>query len=100
MSRAVVRALVSSMLAAAPAAACAGGALASEDFQVPAADAGIQLHLHNKHQPFSARHAAQGIVLFVHGATFPATSTFDVPLPGSSWMDQVGSQGFDAYALD
>jgi len=88
------------MLAGSPAAFAATGALLAEDFQVPALDAGIQLHAHNKHPPFSARQPANGIVLFVHGATFPASSTFDVPLEGASWMDQVARDGFDTWALD
>ena len=39
-------------------------------------------------------------MLFVHGATFPASSTFDVELPGGSWMDYVAQRGYDVYALD
>jgi len=101
MSRVVVRTLALVALAAAPAAfAAAGGSLVSADFRVPALDAGIELHLRNKHPPLSASHPGSGIVLFVHGATFPASSTFDVPLEGSSWMDRVARDGYDTYALD
>ena len=39
-------------------------------------------------------------MLFVHGATFPASSTFDVELPGGSWMGAVAARGYDVYALD
>ena len=98
MSRAVVRALAGSMLAAAPGLPAAAGAPETADFMVPALDAGIELHLHNKH-PLRLLPGA-GIVLFVHGATFPASSTFDVPLSGFSWMDRVAGAGFDGYALD
>jgi pimeloyl-ACP methyl ester carboxylesterase len=100
MSRVVVRTLAWAMLAVAPQAPAASGALASEDFEVPALDPGITLHLHNKHPPLSASQRGAGIVLFVHGATFPASSTFDVPLRGASWMDRIAAAGFDTYALD
>jgi pimeloyl-ACP methyl ester carboxylesterase len=74
--------------------------LETRDLMIPALDAGIQLHLRDKHpagiKSFDSRH----IVLFVHGATFPASSTFDVELPGGSWMNYVAERGFDAYALD
>lgn len=103
MSRVVVRSLVLSMVAAQ--AFAAGGTLATEDFKVSAADAGIQLHLHHKHPAAAGPHVRGHAVLFVHGATFPASSTFDVALPGhgsmhSSWMDQLAGQGYDVYALD
>src|SRR5262245_51022651 len=97
MSKAVVRALVRSMAAAllAPAAFAAAPALKTEDLRVAASDPGIELHLHRKHAAGAGK-----IVLFVHGATFPATSTFDVPLPRRSWMDELALGGADVYALD
>jgi pimeloyl-ACP methyl ester carboxylesterase len=98
MSRAVVRTLLCAAVAAAPAASAAS--VETADFEVPALDAGIELHLHNKHPPLPAGHAGAGIVLFVHGATFPASSTFDVPLSGASWMERLARDGFDTYALD
>ena len=68
-----------------------------EDFRVPS-DPGIELHLRNKH--LATRVEAGRIVLFVHGATFPASSTFDVELPGGSWMGLLAQRGYDVYALD
>ena len=79
MSRVVVRALLAAGLAAAWATAAAADKLQAADFQVPALDAGIELHLHNKRPARETDHPRRGIVLFVHGATFPASSTFDVP---------------------
>jgi pimeloyl-ACP methyl ester carboxylesterase len=100
MSRVVVRALAWPWLAAAPVALAAPASLVTTDFQVPALDPGITLHLHNKRPRLPADDPGRGIVLFVHGATFPASSTFDVPLSGSSWMDRMAGAGFDTYALD
>lgn len=40
------------------------------------------------------------VVLFVHGATFPGESTFDVNLRDYSWMEFLAKRGLDAFALD
>ena len=40
------------------------------------------------------------IVLFVHGATYPSESAFDIDLPGGSWLDLAAARGFDAYFMD
>ena len=39
-------------------------------------------------------------LLFVHGATYPAHSTFDLPIEGRSWMDHITARGYDVYLLD
>jgi pimeloyl-ACP methyl ester carboxylesterase len=39
-------------------------------------------------------------VLFVHGATYPSETSFDLPVGGASWMDQIASRGFDVYLVD
>ncbi len=99
MWKAVVR---SSLLAlvAAPAAFATSPALAAEDLRVAALDPGIQLHLRHKYPVAGVHNMARKIVLFVHGATFPASSTFDVPMPSLSWMDELALDGADVYALD
>lgn len=74
--------------------------LVTRDLMIPSLDAGIQLHLRDKHPAAVKNFDARHIVLFVHGATFPASSTFDVDLPGGSWMNYIAERGFDVYALD
>ena len=39
-------------------------------------------------------------VLFVHGATYPAHTAFDLKLDGMSWMDYIAARGYDVYLLD
>ena len=39
-------------------------------------------------------------LLFVHGATYPASTAFDLPLGGASSMDYIASRGYDVYLLD
>ncbi len=86
-------------LAAGPAAA-GEPAFVVQDHQVRGLDEGGFLHLCNKHRPLGTA-AARDVVLFVHGATFPAGSTFDIALAdGPGWMSQVAAHGFDVYSLD
>jgi pimeloyl-ACP methyl ester carboxylesterase len=83
-----------------PAAHAAGPALSIDEFAVPGREAGITLHVRHKAPAGVKRFSPDRIVLFVHGATFPSSSTFDVDLPGGSWMDQLAARGYDVYALD
>lgn len=72
----------------------------TETFMIPARDAGIQLHVRNKRPAGATRFAPNRVVLFVHGATYPAETGFDLPLPGGSWLEYMASRGFDAYLVD
>jgi len=74
--------------------------IAVETFMIPAADPGIQLHVRNKRLEGSDRFPAERVVLFVHGATYPSETGFDIDLPGGSWMDNVARKGYDAYFVD
>jgi pimeloyl-ACP methyl ester carboxylesterase len=87
------------LLAAGRAAAQAAPAIATEAFMVPAGDAGIELFVRNK-RPERLQSAPSRTVLFVHGATYPAHTTFDLPLGGQSWMDYVAGRGFDVWCMD
>jgi pimeloyl-ACP methyl ester carboxylesterase len=97
-------------LLAAPALASLGGVLpeasaqgapriVTEEFMVPTGDAGIEVFLRSKRPEGSAAAPARTL-LMVHGAGFGASTTFDVPLAGVSWMDYVASRGFDVWCLD
>jgi pimeloyl-ACP methyl ester carboxylesterase len=72
----------------------------TETFMIPALDTGIELHVRNKHPTDEERFDPERIVLFVHGATFPSETGFDIDLPGGSWMDIAAQHGFDAYCMD
>ena len=39
-------------------------------------------------------------LLFVHGATYPAETSFDLSLGGFSWMDYIAQRGWDVYLVD
>jgi pimeloyl-ACP methyl ester carboxylesterase len=71
-----------------------------QEFIVPAVDPGIELYVRNKHSRGVKRFTADKIVLFVHGATYPAETTFDLQLNGRSWMDYIAQHGYDVYLVD
>ncbi len=60
---------------------------------------GIELYLRNKRPPGHVS-TAQRTLLFVHGATYPAETAFDLPLDGLSWMDYIAAQGWDVWLVD
>lgn len=74
--------------------------LETEEFMIPAADPGIQLYVRNKRPAGASQFAADRVVLFVHGATYPAETAFDLPLDGTSWMDYIARHGYDVYLVD
>ena len=74
--------------------------IAMEEFMVPAVDPGIQLYVRNKHAADAKRFSGDQIVLYVHGATYPAETAFDLQLNGLSWMDYMAQRGYDVYLVD
>ena len=39
-------------------------------------------------------------LLFVHGSTYPASTSFDLKLADTSWMEYIAARGYDVYLLD
>lgn len=74
--------------------------LAMEEFRVAAHEPGIELYVRNKHPAGVDRFASDKVVLFVHGATFPSETAFDLALSGFSWMDYIAQRGYDVYLVD
>ena len=73
--------------------------LESTDIMIPSGDAGIQLFVRNKHLAGKPS-APDKILLFVHGATYPAETAFDLPIEGVSMMDLIAARGYDVYLVD
>ncbi len=71
-----------------------------EDTMVPARDPGIELFVRNKRPADLAAFRPERTVLYVHGATYPASTSFDLPLDGFSWMDYLAARGYDVWLLD
>jgi len=74
-------------------------ALVTEHITIPSDTPGIQLYIRNKH-PQGVAVSADRILLYVHGATYPATTAFDLRLDGMSWMDYIAAHGWDVYLVD
>jgi pimeloyl-ACP methyl ester carboxylesterase len=74
--------------------------LVTEEFMVPARDAGIELFVRNKRPEGLNAFTPGRTLLFVHGATYPAHTAFDLPLGGLSWMDYIAGRGFDVWCMD
>lgn len=74
--------------------------IAFEEFMVPGGDPGVELYLRNKRPEAGAAASPARTVLCVHGATYPASTGFDLPLAGVSWMDYIAGRGFDVWSVD
>ena len=71
-----------------------------EEFRVPAGDPGIELYVRNKRPAGMAAVKGDKVLLYVHGATYPASTAFDLQLNGMSWMDYIARHGYDVYLVD
>jgi pimeloyl-ACP methyl ester carboxylesterase len=72
----------------------------TESYHVPAGDPGIQLYVRNKRPDGVTQFKSERILLFVHGATYPSETAFDLRLDGLSWMDYIAQRGWDVYLMD
>ena len=93
----IAAAVATAMLASS---AAAQTALVSEDIMVKSPDAGIELFVRNKRPANMTSFRPERTVLFVHGATYPAHTAFDLKLGGTSWMEYIASRGYDVYLVD
>lgn len=85
--------------AALPATAQAQPRIVTEEFMVPATDGQGEIFVRSK-RPEGLAASASRTLLFVHGATYPAHTAFDLPLGGLSWMDYIAGRGFDVWCMD
>ena len=65
-------------------------ALVTEHITIPSDTPGIELYIRNKH-PQEAAISPERILLYVHGATYPSETAFDLQLDGMSWMDYIAA---------
>jgi len=70
------------------------------EYMVPSGDPGINLYVRNKHLRGMTGFRPENVVLFVHGSTYPAETSFDLPLGGMSWMDYIAQHGYDVWLVD
>ena len=87
------------MVGCASAPGAATGDLVMEEFRVPS-DAGMQIYVRNKRPAGMTQFSPAKTVIYVHGATYPSETAFDLKLDGTSWMDYMAQRGYDVYLLD
>jgi pimeloyl-ACP methyl ester carboxylesterase len=74
--------------------------LVVESHLIPSADEGIELYLRNKRPATLTRFSADNILLYVHGATYPSETAFDLEIEGASMMDLIAARGYDVWLVD
>jgi len=74
--------------------------LVTEETMIASPQAGLKIYVRNKHPAGMTRFTPDRTLVFVHGATYPASTAFDLELGGVSWMDYIARHGFDVYLLD
>ena len=74
--------------------------IVTEEMRIPSGTAGIELFIRNKRPADLANFTAEKTLLFVAGSTYPASTSFDLPLGGTSWMDHLAGKGHDTYLVD
>ena len=74
--------------------------LVTESYMIQSHDPGIQLYVRNKRPEGMIQFSPEKTLLYVHGTTQAASSTFDLPLDGLSWMDYIAQHGYDVYLVD
>ncbi len=74
--------------------------LATEEMMVKSGDPGIEIYVRNKRPQDMTTFRPERTVLYVHGATYPSETAFDLKLDGISWMEYIASRGYDVWLLD
>jgi pimeloyl-ACP methyl ester carboxylesterase len=74
--------------------------LVTESYHTESADPGIQIYVRNTRHSAVSTFSPARTLLFVHGATYPSDTMFDLKINGESWMDSIAAQGYDVYSMD
>jgi pimeloyl-ACP methyl ester carboxylesterase len=73
--------------------------IVTEEMMVPS-DVGTEIFVRNKRPSGMISFRPERTVLIVHGATYPASTSYDMPFDGVSWVDYIAVRGYDVYLLD
>jgi pimeloyl-ACP methyl ester carboxylesterase len=74
--------------------------LTMSETMIASSDPGVKLYIRNKHAEDMTSFSPDKTLLFIHGATYPAETSFDLPIDGVSMMDLFAQHGFDVYLVD
>jgi pimeloyl-ACP methyl ester carboxylesterase len=104
--------VVSLAVAAFAPAAAAGGAVSAAEGGVTSTDhyvrhrssipviTGQPVQLYVREKVAAESPPSQGVVLFVHGGTYPSETVFDLPYRDYSWMDRFAEAGLHVFSVD
>src|SRR5256885_7518158 len=82
------------------ASALAAPKIVQNDYLIDSVDPGIRLAVRSKMADGQKEFTDDNVVLFVHGATFPATPDFDLQFKDYSWADYMVNHGYVVYMFD
>src|SRR6201994_2840326 len=99
-TRLALSCLAASTFLISPAVQAASPKLETTDVMIPSGDPGIELFVRNKHPAGMKKFSSDRILLFVHGATYPAEPALPLPIEGVSMMDLIAQRGFDVWLVD
>lgn len=71
-----------------------------EQVMIPSDTAGIELYLRHSRLACPPAGTEKRVLLYVHGATYPSETAFDLQLDGLSWMDFIALHGWDVWLVD
>lgn len=74
--------------------------LVTQDHMIASDTPGISLFVRNKRSACLPDDAPRKVLLYVHGATYPSETAFDLPLDGTSWMEFIAYHGWDVWLVD
>src|ERR1700722_8741628 len=74
--------------------------LTTTEAMIPSSDPGIKLYVRNKRVESMTSFSPEKTLFLIHGATYPAETSFDLPIDGVSMMDLFAQNGFDVYLVD
>jgi pimeloyl-ACP methyl ester carboxylesterase len=74
--------------------------LVTEEMMVKSPDPVVEIYVRNKRPADLAAFRPERTVLYVHGATYPSETAFDLRLDGLSWMEYIATRGYDVWLLD
>lgn len=97
--RAIVGMIVAAACISASPALAQAPKIAMEEMMV-SSEPGIDIYVRNKRPADMTAFRPERTLLYVHGATYPASTAFDLQLSGMSWMDYMAARGYDVYLLD
>lgn len=73
--------------------------LMTESYLV-SSDPNVQIYVRNTRPAELTTFSGERTLLFVHGATYPSDTMFDLKIDGESWMEFIARHGYDVYSMD